>query len=127
MQFRPSTATAAAAAAADRPRVIIATQAILPLSMGDNPGFQFKTHPNINKALFTQRPSALALRDPSRAFPTGSVRASPQRNEHALSPLAQCAPLRNAMSTRFSPPDALEALGVLNSNPNPNPNRKPIS
>ena len=51
----------------------LATQAVLPLAMGDNAGFQFKTHPNINKQLFMQKPPVIALKDPSRAFPTGSA------------------------------------------------------
>ena len=44
----------------------------LPLRMGENPGFQFKTHPNINKQLFSAE-STLGLKDPSKAFPTGSA------------------------------------------------------
>eukprot|EP00898_Chlorokybus_atmophyticus_P008195 jgi/Chlat1/8377/Chrsp80S00644 len=39
---------------------------------GDNPGFQFKTHPNIDKALHSQQ-SILGLKDSSRPFPTGSA------------------------------------------------------
>jgi len=44
----------------------------VPLEMGSNPGFQFKTHPNIDKQLFASE-SALGLRDPSRPFPVGSA------------------------------------------------------
>jgi len=44
----------------------------LPLRMGDNAGFQFKTHPNINKQLFTGS-NTLGLKDPSKAFPCGSA------------------------------------------------------
>mmetsp|Transcript_15183 Transcript_15183/g.30722 ORF Transcript_15183/g.30722 Transcript_15183/m.30722 type:complete len:496 (+) Transcript_15183:15-1502(+) len=44
----------------------------VPLRMGENPGFQFKQHPNINKQLFTAE-STLGLKDPSKAFPTGSA------------------------------------------------------
>jgi len=44
----------------------------LPLRMGENPGFQFKTHPNINKQLFSAE-STLGLKDPTKAFPTGSA------------------------------------------------------
>lgn len=40
--------------------------------MGDNPGLQFKTHPNIDKALFNSN-STLGLKDPNRPFPTGSA------------------------------------------------------
>jgi len=44
----------------------------LPLRMGENAGFQFKTHPNINKQLFSAD-STLGLKDASKAFPTGSA------------------------------------------------------
>jgi hypothetical protein len=79
-------------------------KAILPLSMGENPGFQFKTHPNINKALFTQRPAALALRDPSRAFPTGSalgvLKWRLQTNDDSQVPLLiNCWPTQTAEET----------------------------
>jgi len=47
-------------------------KALIPLKLGGNKGYQFKTHPNINKQLFGTS-SVLALRDPSRAFPTGSA------------------------------------------------------
>merc|ERR1712060_24510 len=47
-------------------------KALIPLKLGGNTGYQFKTHPNINKQLFGQS-SVLALKDPSRAFPTGSA------------------------------------------------------
>lgn len=38
---------------------------------GANKGFQFKTHPNIDKALHS-RENILGLKDPNRPFPTGS-------------------------------------------------------
>ena len=47
-------------------------KAIVPVQMGPNPGFQFKTHPNIDKQLFANE-QALGLRDPSRPFPVGSA------------------------------------------------------
>ncbi len=47
-------------------------KALVPLALGANPGFQFKTHPNINKPAF-QSESVLGLRDPSRPFPVGSA------------------------------------------------------
>jgi len=47
-------------------------KAVVPLQLGENAGFQFKTHPNINKQLFASD-SALGLRDPTRPFPTGSA------------------------------------------------------
>lgn len=42
--------------------------------LGDNQsqGIQFKTHPNIDKALFNKS-STLGLKDPNRPFPTGSA------------------------------------------------------
>ena len=42
--------------------------------LGDNQsqGIQFKTHPNIDKALFNSS-STLGLKDPNRPFPTGSA------------------------------------------------------
>jgi hypothetical protein len=42
------------------------------ISSGPNKGFQFKTHPNIDKALYTAD-NLLALKDPSRPFPTGGL------------------------------------------------------
>lgn len=44
----------------------------LPLRMGANPGFQFKTHPKISKQLWTQS-STLGLGDPSKPFPAGAA------------------------------------------------------
>lgn len=41
------------------------------LESGENRGFQFKTHPNIDKALH-QKQNALGLKDPSKPFPTGN-------------------------------------------------------
>jgi hypothetical protein len=54
---------AAAAHAATRPRNAQIRQ-------GDNPAFQFKTHPNIDKAGYGN--GVLGLKDPSRPFPTGA-------------------------------------------------------
>lgn len=42
------------------------------VSFGNNAGFQFKTHPNINKALFAEQ-SILGLKDASRSFPPGNA------------------------------------------------------
>jgi hypothetical protein len=47
-------------------------KALVPLALGANPGYQFKTHPNINKPAF-QTDSILGLRDPTRPFPLGSA------------------------------------------------------
>ena len=40
-------------------------------AQGNNPGFQFKTHPNMNKQLYNSQ-GVLTLKDPSRPFPTNS-------------------------------------------------------
>lgn len=40
------------------------------IRQGNNPAFQFKTHPNIDKAGYSN--GVLGLKDPSRPFPTGS-------------------------------------------------------
>ncbi|KAB2045379.1 hypothetical protein ES319_D01G157500v1 [Gossypium barbadense] len=39
---------------------------------GGNPGILFKTHPNMNKELFSNE-NILGLKDPNRPFPTGSA------------------------------------------------------
>jgi hypothetical protein len=39
---------------------------------GANSGYQFKTHPNIDKAAYSES-GTLGLRDPSRPFPTGNA------------------------------------------------------
>lgn len=41
------------------------------VASGPNRGFQFKTHPNIDKAAYSSS-NVLGLKDPSRPFPTGS-------------------------------------------------------
>ena len=38
---------------------------------GSNPGYQFKTHPNIDKQLYTS--NILGNKDAERPFPTGSA------------------------------------------------------
>ena len=47
---------------------------LLPLQIrqGNNPNFQFKTHPNIDKAGYSN--GVLGLKDPSRPFPTGVIK-----------------------------------------------------
>jgi len=47
-------------------------KAMVPCVMGANPGYQFKTHPNINKVLWSNE-SKLGLKDPARPFPTGTA------------------------------------------------------
>ena len=41
------------------------------VTAGENAGFQFKTHPNIDKTLYAEQ-SVLGLKDPSRPFPAGN-------------------------------------------------------
>lgn len=41
------------------------------ISTGQNAGFQFKSHPNIDKGLYTSE-NVLRLRDPQKPFPVGS-------------------------------------------------------
>ena len=41
------------------------------ISAGQNAGFQMKTHPNIDKALYNSQ-SVLGLKDPQKPFPAGS-------------------------------------------------------
>jgi hypothetical protein len=43
----------------------------LQIRQGNNPNFQFKTHPNIDKAGYSN--GVLGLKDPSRPFPTGGT------------------------------------------------------
>jgi len=47
-------------------------KAHVPLTMGANAGFQFKTHPNIDKALYASQ-ALIAMKDPNRPFPSGSA------------------------------------------------------
>ncbi len=47
------------------------------ISSGANKGFQFKTHPNIDKGIYTSD-NVLGLKDPSRPFPTGEAVAGRQ-------------------------------------------------
>lgn len=41
------------------------------IETGGNEGYQFKTHPNIDKGLYAQ--NVLGLKDAERPFPTGSA------------------------------------------------------
>ncbi|GLC34550.1 hypothetical protein PLESTB_001249200 [Pleodorina starrii] len=58
---------------------------------GPNKGFQFKTHPNIDKNLYGSA-NVLGLKDPSRPFPTGSelgiLKWRFQSKEESLVPLS---------------------------------------
>jgi len=66
-------------------------KAVVPLKLGANAGFQFKTHPNINKQLWSQS-SQLGLKDPARPFPPGQslgvVKWRMQTNDESLVPLS---------------------------------------
>jgi len=50
---------------------VFPVQVLVPLHLGANPGYQFKTHPNIDKARYGSD-GVLALKDATRAFPTNS-------------------------------------------------------
>lgn len=58
---------------------------------GANKGFQFKTHPNIDKNLYSSS-NILGLKDPSRPFPTGSelgiLKWRMQAKDEALVPIS---------------------------------------
>lgn len=58
---------------------------------GPNKGFQFKTHPNIDKNLYGSA-NVLGLKDPSRPFPTGSelgiLKWRMQTKDESLVPLS---------------------------------------
>lgn len=41
------------------------------LDASSNPGYQFKTHPNIDKSLYSSQ-NILGLKDPGRPFPSGA-------------------------------------------------------
>ncbi|GFR40171.1 hypothetical protein Agub_g728 [Astrephomene gubernaculifera] len=61
------------------------------VASGANKGFQFKTHPNIDKNLYGSA-NVLGLKDPSRPFPTGSelgiLKWRFQSKEESLVPLS---------------------------------------
>lgn len=44
----------------------------LQIKTGGNPSVLFKTHPNVNKELFSSE-NILGLKDPNRPFPTGQA------------------------------------------------------
>jgi len=75
-------------------------KAIVPLKLGANPGFQFKTHPNINKQLFASS-SQIGLKDPAKPFPSnqslGVVKWRLQTSEESMVPLlVTCWPSQTA-------------------------------
>ncbi|KAJ7555216.1 hypothetical protein O6H91_05G026900 [Diphasiastrum complanatum] len=60
------------------------------IETGANKGFQFKTHPSIDKELFSQQ-NILGLKDPNRPFPTGTpsgvVKWRMQSRQESLVPI----------------------------------------
>ncbi|MBA0642296.1 hypothetical protein Goklo_026716 [Gossypium klotzschianum] len=52
--------------------VFLIEECALKTETGGNPGILFKTHPNMNKELFSNE-NILGLKDPNRPFPTGSA------------------------------------------------------
>ena len=79
-------------------------KAVAPLAMGPNAGYQFKTHPNINKAAFSSN-STLTLKDPSRGFPVGSAVGVLKWRQVADDPPVFSCPCRNR--SRLPLPNAL--------------------
>ena len=69
----PAQPSAAGSKAAERVQVLSEDHACIRVAVeqGANEGFQFKTHPNIDKSLYSSR-SVLGLKDVDRPFPTGS-------------------------------------------------------
>eukprot|EP01135_Chromosphaera_perkinsii_P008597 Nk52_evm39s1401 gene=Nk52_evmTU39s1401 len=73
------------------------------LNLLDDKGFQFKTHPNVNKKLFSQD-NIIGLKDPSRSFPTNSeqgvLKWRLQTSDESLIPLSiNCWPSVNGDGT----------------------------
>lgn len=58
------------------------------IRQGNNPNFQFKTHPNIDKAGYSN--GLLGLKDPSRPFPTGVRAVDTGVAEHGCTLAAGC-------------------------------------
>lgn len=69
----------------DSARITVATSA------GENAGYQFKTHPNIDKAAYNAD-GTLRLKDPTRPFPTGNalgiLKWRLQTTDDSLAPLS---------------------------------------
>jgi len=94
---------------------------------GDNQGFQFKTHPNIDKALHTNE-KILGLKDPNRPFPCGSALGVLKwrystKDESALPLSINCWPTINggetAVSIEYEATDAMDLQHVVISIPCP--------
>jgi len=103
-------------------------KAVVPLKLGANPGFQFKTHPNINKQLWSSS-SQLGLKDPARPFPPsqslGVVKWRMQTSDESLVPLSvTCWPTPSAadafdVTLEYELSKDLELLDLLVSIPIP--------
>lgn len=52
--------------------ILVCCALLLQVQTGDNQAVAFKTHPNMNKELFSND-SILGLKDPNRPFPTGQA------------------------------------------------------
>eukprot|EP00963_Diacronema_lutheri_P001387 scaffold86_cov338-Pavlova_lutheri.AAC.50 len=78
----------------------------VPLEIGDNPGFQFKTHPNIDKNSF-HADKVLSLKDLDRPYPIGSalgvLKWRMQTNDESKLPiLVNCWPSLSGRETYVS-------------------------
>lgn len=78
----------------------------VPLTMGENPGFQFKTHPNIDKNAF-HSDKVLSLKDLDRPYPIGSalgvLKWRMQSNDESKLPiLVNCWPSLSGRETYVS-------------------------
>lgn len=51
---------------------VVIYSAVFQIETGGNPGILFKTHPNMNKELFSNE-NILGLKDLNRPFPTGQA------------------------------------------------------
>jgi hypothetical protein len=94
---------------------------------GENAGFQFKTHPNIDKALHANE-KILGLKDPNRPFPCGSALGVLKwrfstKDESALPLSINCWPTINggetAVSIEYEASDAMDLQNVVISIPCP--------
>lgn len=99
---------------------------------GKHPGYQFKTHPNIDKALHANE-NILGLKDPTRPFPCGSalgvLKWRYSTKDEASLPLSiNCWPSitgnRTSVSIEYEASDAMELKNVVISIPVP-PSRDP--
>mmetsp|Transcript_30628 Transcript_30628/g.66846 ORF Transcript_30628/g.66846 Transcript_30628/m.66846 type:complete len:543 (-) Transcript_30628:189-1817(-) len=97
------------------------------IEAGANKGFQFKTHPNIDKGLYS-RNNTLGLKDPNRPFPAGSplgvLKWRMQTNDESMVPLSiNCWPSTSGnesyVSIEYEATNAFDLAGVIISVPLP--------